>query len=241
MQNKAHIIARLKEDILSLQGYKPASTEANADFGLGRIRSCFPQATFPFSALHEFSCEGREEVSAAGAFVTGLLSSLFAKGGMALWVSAQRFVFPPALTGFGINPYQLLFVEIKKPKDIMWVIEEALKCKALTAVIAEVGDLDFTQSRRLQLAIEQTGVGCFLIRHNPRRFTTASTSRWAIKPLPSEPEDSLPGIGCPRWQVSLLKVRNGKPGSWVVEWAAGRFRHPSRLAALPVGRERKTG
>jgi protein ImuA len=36
-------------------------------------------------------------------------------------------------------------------------------------------------------------------------------------------EDGLPGVGFPRWQVELLKVRNGNPGCWQVEWVAGSF------------------
>jgi protein ImuA len=43
-----------------------------------------------------------------------------------------------------------------------------------------------------------------------------------IKALPSE-NDSTPGIGFPKWQVDLMKVRNGKPGSWQVGWCDGKF------------------
>ena len=125
-----------------------------------------------------------------------------------------------------------MFIERKKEKEVVWTIEEALKCTNLTTVVGELAELDFTESRRLQLAIEKSGVSCFLLRHKPRNLTTASTSRWQVKPLPSDIEDSLPGVGHPRWQVNLLKVRNGKPGSWVVEWAGGRFRHPSKFAVI---------
>jgi len=34
-------------------------------------------------------------------------------------------------------------------------MEEALKCAGLAAVIGEVREMDFKQSRRLQLAVEQ--------------------------------------------------------------------------------------
>jgi len=36
-------------------------------------------------------------------------------------------------------------------------------------------------------------------------------------------KNGMPGVGFPRWQIELLKVRNGKPGKWTVEWSAGRF------------------
>jgi protein ImuA len=53
--------------------------------------------------------------------------------------------------------------------------------------------------------------------------TTAFVCRWQIHPIQSETENNLPGVGFPRWQVELLKVRNGKPGNWQLEWANGRF------------------
>lgn len=242
MQNKADILARLQNDILSLQGFKPASTAVETDFGLGRIIQSFPNSIFPFASLHEFVCNSKEECAASSAFVSGLLSSVLDKGGVAVWVGTKRQVFPPALKAFGISPEQVLFIELKKEKDALWVAEEALKCTTITTVVGEISDLDFSGSRRLQLAIEKTGVGCFLLRHNPRNFTTASTSRWNIRPLLSKTQSDMPGITFPRWQVDLLKVRNGKPGSWVVEWVDVRFRHPSKLVAITGGGlQSKTG
>ena len=40
----------------------------------------------------------------------------------------------------------------------MWAIEEALKCDGLAAVIGEMKELSFTNSRRLQLAVEKSHV-----------------------------------------------------------------------------------
>jgi protein ImuA len=53
--------------------------------------------------------------------------------------------------------------------------------------------------------------------------STACAARWHISPLPSGAVDGLPGLGLPRWHVELLKVRNGQPGKWVLEWDEGRF------------------
>ena len=33
----------------------------------------------------------------------------------------------------------------------------------------------------------------------------------------------MPGLGFLRWQVELLRVRNGHPGTWVMEWADNKF------------------
>jgi protein ImuA len=44
--------------------------------------------------------------------------------------------------------------------------------------------------------------------------------------------DGLPGIGFPRWQVELLKVRNGKPGSWQLEWVSRKFQPVASRSSL---------
>ena len=99
-----------------------------------------------------------------------------------------------------------------------------MKCEGLAAVVGELSFVDLTISRRLQLAVEQSRVTGFLLRHQPKQLnTTAFTCRWQIQSIQSETTDGLPGISYPRLKVELLKVRNGKPGQWVMEWSKGKF------------------
>lgn len=51
-----------------------------------------------------------------------------------------------------------------KTKDSLWAIEEALKCNALIAVVGEITELTFNDSRRLQLAVEKSHVTGFIHR-----------------------------------------------------------------------------
>jgi protein ImuA len=241
MSTKAEILARLQQDILALQGFRPATVHAEDDTGLGVINRSFPAQTFPLSAVHEFICTTAEEATASGAFIAGLLSSLMRKGAPALWVSSSRLIFPPALKFFGLHPEKVIFLDLKKEKEVAWAMEEALKCSALAAVVGEMPELSFTASRRFQLAVERSGVSCLLLRRNPKNMATAAVTRWKIKPLPSRADGELPGIGFPRWRVELVKVRNGKPGAWDMEWAEEKFRHVSRLAVLSGGQQKKTG
>lgn len=239
MQSKADLLVKLQNDILCLQGFKPAFTESQSDFGLGRILHSFPTAFFPIAGVHEFICAGQEEATASGAFVASILSSSMNKGGVSVWVGSSRLVFPSALQLLGVAADKIIFIDLKREKDVLWVVEEALKCNALTAVVGEICELDFTASRRFQLVIENSGVGCFLLRRRPRNLATASLTRWQIQSLPSNVEDDLPGVGHPRWQVNLLKVRNGKPGNWEVEWVDGKFRHPSKLSVINSALQKK--
>ncbi len=125
---------------------------------------------------------------------------------------------------FDVEPHRVIFIDLQREKDVLWAMEEALKCEGLAAVIAEVREISFSQSRRLQLAVESSRVTGFLLRNDARKLsTTTCVARWQVTPLPSELEDELPGVGFPRWQVDLLRVRNGSTGSWKLEWVDGRF------------------
>jgi protein ImuA len=239
---KPDIIVQLQRDILRLQGFKPLSNSTIADLGLGSMNNAFPAKVFPLGAIHEFICGGAEDAAATSGFMTGLLSSLMRGEGTSIWISSSRTLFPPALKSFGISPANIIFVDLQKEKDVLWAMEEALKCGALSAVVGEMKQLNFTASRRLQLVVEQSQVTGFIIRRDAQNLnTTACVTRWKITPLPSESDDNLPGIGYPRWNVQLLKVRNGKPGSWQIEWVDGKFRFVYEFASLVQEPQKKTG
>lgn len=206
-----------------MEGFRPVSNSA-IDLGLGPICKAFPGGSFPVGAVHEFITTEDGDAASTSGFLAAMLSSLMSDHGTALWISASRTVFPPALREFGVQPDRVLFVDVKKEKEIMWVMDEALKCSALTAVIGEMREITFTESRRLQLAVEQSQVTGFLLRKNVRNLnTTACVSRWKIITLPSELIDGLPGVGFPQWRVELLRIRNGRSGTWNLKWVNGRF------------------
>jgi protein ImuA len=221
---RKEIISQLRKDILHREGFKPLSASQKLIKGLEVIEAAFPDGIFPTGTMHEFLNFEPEHAAASGGFITGLLAALMRRGGSCLWLSASRKVFPSALKAFGVDPDQIIFVDLWREKEVLWATEEALKCKGLAAVIAEVKELTFMQSRRLQLAVEASKVTGFILRTDPRRLcTTACTTRWQITPMPSHLEGDMPGVGFPRWEVDLSRVRNGKPGKWIVEWSAGSF------------------
>lgn len=239
---KADIIAQLRKDILPLQGIRNVLNGQPVNVGLGVMNRSFPNGSFPLGAIHEFCCTNNEEASAACGFIAGIAGALMQKGGAALWISTSRMIFPPALKYFGIEPDRIIFMDLKKQKDVLWVIEEALKCDGLAAVIGDVPELNFTASRRLQLAVEQSAVTGFMLRRTQRNpGITASVARWKITPLPGAVKNEMPGVGFARWNVELLKIRNGTPASWQIEWNAGRFRAAPALTPVPLQQRRKTG
>lgn len=240
--DRADIIADLQRQILPLEGFKPLSSYAYEDIGLGAIKEAFPNNEFPFGAIHEFMCSTPEDKAATSGFVAGMLSSMMRRGGHCIWVSPVRMIFPPALSWYGIDAERIVFIEVQKEKERLWVIEEALKCDGLCGVIGEVQDLSYMASRRLQLAVEQSRVTGFIFRLSPRNInTTACIARWKIGSLSGALTGSAPGLGFPRWQVELLKVRNGRTGSWQIEWAVNRFKHVPAMKVIEEEQQRKAG
>ncbi len=239
---KADIIAKLQKDILSLLGFKTTCNNAALDKALGPMKYAFPNNSFPLGAMHEFITQTAEGAAVTSGFVSAILGSLMRHNAAAVWIGNAYSIFPPALKSFGIAPDKVIFINLKKEKEILWAMEEALKCPGLTAVIGEMKDLNFTDSRRLQLAVEQSRVTGFIIRINPKIInTTACVSRWRITSLATELQDEMPGIGFPRWTAELMKIRNGKPGTWPIEYVSGRFRHIYQTAIIPAIQQKKAG
>lgn len=221
--NHASVVSGLRADILRFEGFKSANETSN-DLGLGPITFSFPTPSFPTGAVHEFIPATSADTGSMNGFVASLLGLLAGNSGVILWVSLSQSLFPPALRSFGIQPDRVLFVQPKNDQEALWTIEEALKCGALTAVVGETKDFDFTVSRRFQLAVEQSGVTGFMLRrHGDKLNPSASVCRWRIRSHKSEQFEGIPGIGFPCWRVELLKVRNGKPGAWDVQWVHNRF------------------
>jgi protein ImuA len=232
MEAKLEILQKLRQDLLLWQGFKPAQAATADRIGLGEIEDAFPNGVFPRKAIHEFICLSPDHAAATDGFIGGLLSILMGDGAGCVWIGTRRRLFPTSLAAFGVEPDRIIFIDVKSEKEVLWIMEEALKCEGLAAVVAEVDGLSLIESRRLQLAVEENGIPGLIIRKDERRMaSTVSTARWRIAPVPSVDEDGLPGVGFPRWNVELRKVRSGSPGNWILEWQGDEFQQLPEIKA----------
>lgn len=229
------IIARLQQDILRMQGQRPATGLLAGKVALGPVLEAFPDNVFPTGAVHEYISATFSATAATSGFIAGILGSLMQNGGSCVWISPEKIVFPPGLRCFGIAPDRVLFIHLKKEKDICWAMEAALQVEGLAGVVGELRNLDFTISRRLQLAVEKSGVTGFILRHQPGKLhPTACVSRWQITSGASYHPDGIPGVGLTSWNVELQKIRGGRPGSWQLVWMDGCFRELPSASAIPL-------
>jgi protein ImuA len=220
--SKKELAKQLQAQINAMQGLGKLSC-APSDTGFLPFANAFPEHVFPTAAIHEFVSYEPAEAASTSGFITALAGKFMKSSGLCLWIGSGRKIFPSALKHFGLEPDRVIFIDPPKQRDTLWIIEEALKCESVTAVIGDIKQLTFTDSRRLQLAVENSGVTGFVHRYQPyAENAVACTTRWRIIPLPSM-IDGLPGVGHSCWDVQLLKVKNGRPDSWKVRWTDGHF------------------
>src|ERR1700744_3368442 len=118
--------------------------------------------------------------------MAGLDKKLWGNGGPGRRIIYTRRIYPPALKLFGVNPDRVIFLDVPLQKDVLWVTEEALKCEGVATVICETRDLSFTESQRLQLAVEKSRATGFVLRKDVKKVnTTACVTRWQIRPVRS--------------------------------------------------------
>jgi protein ImuA len=142
-----------------------------------------------------------------------------------LWVQdhmSQNEAGRPYLPGLWARR-PIIHITLPRAADVLWAMEEGLRCAALGAVIGEVWgappSLDFTATKRLATRAEAGNLACWLIRRGAVPDLSAARNRWRVASLPSlaHPHDRH-APGDPRWQVELFRTRAAQPGTWVATY-----------------------
>jgi protein ImuA len=192
--------------------------------GVPAVDQALPDGGLPLGCLHEVIGENDPFNSVATGFSAAILARIAERQGEIIWITRGDDLYAPGIAAYGLKPERLIVVRARRDADILWAMEESLRCRTLGAVLGEIGDIDMVASRRLQLAAEASGVTGLLLRSADRRLgATASVTRWGLSAAPSRPIDGEPGLGLPRWRTRLLRCRGGRPGEWLLEWDGGGF------------------
>lgn len=201
--------------------------------GAATIDRALPWNGLPRARLHEIEAAAGD--GASSGFAAFLVARLMGDDGLALWCRAEPESelgrpYGPALARFGLPPDRLLFVAARRPTDVLWAMEEALRSRRFAAVLGEAGAPDLTATRRLQLAAEASGSTALLLVPSRAGRLSAAVTRWQVVARPSPQPDVS------QWQVSLMRCRGGGRGAWYVEWSdeAHRLRVLAALADRPV-------
>ncbi len=139
-----------------------------------------------------------------------------------IWIGRQCWPTPvileasisstlPAITRQRIKDAHI-FLDPTDQKRKLWSIVEALRARAVAAVIADGSKLNSVASRRIQLAAQESGTFCLLMRP-PWELAQTSTaySRWQLRSVPTPHK-------YPAWEVELLRFRGvTTPQLWSIE------------------------
>lgn len=117
--------------------------------------------------------------------------------------------------------HRLIHVAAKSPEDLLFALEEGVRCRDLAFVIGELAGnpraLDLTASRRLSLAAEKHGVPLVLVRLDAARDLSSARMRWQVRSAPSPaPHWNAFAPGPPRWHAELFRARGHTPGEWIL-------------------------
>jgi protein ImuA len=233
LQGLRRAIAEIEGNPCSLNGGGQALA-----FGVDTIDAALGGG-LAFGALHELSpampsCLGP---------VTGFALTLAARisGSKQVLLIQPAFagceagsLYAPGLALFGLPLRRVLMLRVTRPIEVLWAMEEALKCPAVACVIAELPNdgsiADLTATRRLTLAAREGDGFGLMCRHRPSPFASAAETRWEIAAAESHP-DRFGGLGRAAFSLSLTKNRRGPTGRWTVAWD----HHDRVFSALPLG------
>jgi protein ImuA len=199
------MLQALRARIAAIEGFSPAHEAGTCPTSWAALDAALPGGGLREGALHEIHSPDPADGAALG-FVVRLTARLLAAhpSRPGLLASCRADLFAPGLHAAGLDPGRLLMARCRDSDELLFACEEGLKSNALAAILGEIGELDFSLSRRLQLATAETGATLFLLR--PARFAdeaSAAVTRWRA--------ESRPGGG---WSLTLFRCRGGRPGHW---------------------------
>jgi protein ImuA len=199
-------------------------------------------------ALHEIAAASEAHLPAAAGFVTGVAKQLscpalcrasasFGARKVTVWLAEDMGaaesggLYGPGVDGCGIPPERLLTVSVAHRRDLLWAMEEALRCCSVGVVIGEIraGALDGVAVRRLSLAAADRGSLALLLRAAPPEDASTAATRWIVGAAPSRGEE-------PHFTARLVRNRRGPLGSWILTWSDGDgFAAHTQPLAAPLG------
>jgi protein ImuA len=187
-------------------------------------------------ALHEIAAPGEAHLTAAAGFVLGLAPREQAR---VFWIAEDMTLsesgapYGPGLDTFALAPERLLTVGVAHRRDLLWAMEETLRCRAVAAVIGEWrhGATDMVAMRRLSLAAAASGALALLLRTTSVNDASTAVTRWIVGAASSV---TMQGPGPPRFATHLVRNRRGPTASWILEWSDSNERFLLAPHAQPV-------
>jgi protein ImuA len=233
------MIAQLRQRLLALQR-APGVKEGPGTLPLGiPAIDMMLGGGLMRGALHEIAAPGEAHLAAVTGFALGLAALSAPSPRLVLIAEDMALAESGALHGagldaFGLAPERLVRVAVAHRRDLLWAMEEALRYRAVNAVIGEIrcGGIDNVAARRLSYAAAESGALALLLRASPSNDASTAATRWIVGTARSV--SAAHGPGAPRIAAHLIRNRRGPIGSWILEWSDSDGRFILATLAQPV-------
>jgi protein ImuA len=231
------MIAQLRQRLQALQGAPKIENGSGVlPFGIAAIDTMLGGGLMR-GVLHEIAAPAETHSAAATGFALGLAA--LTSPSRVFWIAEEMARVESGaphgagLDAFGLAPERLVTVNVTHRRDLLWGMEEALRCRAVGVVIGEMraGKIDEVAVRRLSLAAGESGALALLLRAAPPGDSSTAATRWIVGAAPSA---IAHGPGAPRFAAHLVRNRRGPVGSWILEWSDSDERFILATHAQPV-------
>lgn len=130
--------------------------------GIRSLDRLLPEGGLPTASVVEWVSDA-PGLSATSIALTCVAEFIRLPGAFAVLDPDRKF-HPIALPSFGIPLSRLLLIHPAERSDVLWSLEQVARCSGVRVVMADVDGVSTTALRRLQLAVERSGVTVFLMR-----------------------------------------------------------------------------
>jgi protein ImuA len=182
---------------------------------------------------HGLDCGGLHDITGDYSAITIFLAALAARDPRrqaVLWITPDHQPSASALAQQGLDHRRLTIAWTRRHADRLWAMDDSLRSLGYGAVIGEFAAAGDGDMQRLQEAAERSSSVGIVIRRDGQASPLA-LSRWRIEAAAGDSRH-------PVLQVTLEHCRNGRCGSWLLEWnpAVLAFRLIADLSTANPGR-----
>lgn len=161
------------------------------------------------------------------------------------WRGEHGRPYGPGFGGAGLEDQAqgLILAATSSEAEALWVMEQALRSGAVSAVLGAVEGATLAQTRRLEFAARDGAAASVLLRRTQGGLT-AARRRWRVTTLASFGatwNERAPGGF--RLEAELVRSRTERPGVWRLEQddETHRLRLADRLAGDGLGERGRAG
>src|SRR5690349_20500639 len=137
--SKAALLAELRGRIRRMEGIGGGDGSRVLPLGVPALDKVLRDGGLPLGCLHEMIGEDDPFAGVTTGFSAAILSRIAGRGGQVVWITRGGDLYAPGIAAYGLTPDRLIIVRARRNADILWALEEALRCRALGAVLGEIG------------------------------------------------------------------------------------------------------